>query len=58
MLILMWRQRYLERFKERSTELYPLSEEERGTGIRQDQINLEIQTKRGQTLASCGSLGY
>lgn len=30
MLILKWRQRYLERFEGISTELYPLSEERKG----------------------------
>ena len=32
MLILKGGQRYFERFKERSAELYPLSEEEEGNG--------------------------
>lgn len=32
MLILKCRQRYFERFEERSVELYPLSEEKEGKG--------------------------
>lgn len=66
MLILKWRQRYLERYEERSAELYPLSEEGKGNRdtaaarIREAQINLESDKVRlyGQTLASCGSLIY
>lgn len=63
MLILKWRQRYLERFKERSAELYPLSEEgkrNRDTAaarISEAQMNLELDKVKlyGQTLPPCGS---
>lgn len=66
MLILKGRQRYLERFGERSTELYPLSEEEKGNRdtvaarVCEAQMNLESDKERlySQTLASCGSLIY
>lgn len=62
-LILKWRQRYLQRFEGRSTELYPLSKEKKERGKRKDtvceaQMNLELDKVRlyGQTLPSCRSL--
>lgn len=66
MLILKWRQRYLERFEGRSTELYPLSEDGKrnrdtvAARICEAQMNLELDKVRlyGQTLPSCGSLIY
>lgn len=64
MLILKGCQRYLERFGERSTELYPLSEDEKGNRdtvtarICEAQMNLESDKEKlySQTSASCGSL--
>lgn len=60
MLILKWRQRYLERFEGRSTELYPLSEEGKrnrdivAARICEARLNLELDKARlhGQTLPS------